>query len=202
MVCADCASEGLPHSRASDRGQFALLLIQLMPEMIGLTNCGCPFSTLSSSSVCAGDMPISLEHWRAAVGRWVARIQRTLIIRRGVKRSPPCASNQEWESSLGQSHRGGRKFVWKRKGRKKHKDDPVNDPAIASDEFYDGVIVLAATLFCFGMTLSKDCSDRNPACSLTELFGWTGLGAFLVIMLLLLRSGDVEPNPGPAERGG
>ena len=91
--------------------------------------------------------------------------------------------------------------MWKRKGRKKHKDDPVNDPAIASDEFYDGVIVLAATLFCFGMTMSKDCSDRNPAGSLKELFSWTGLGAFLVIMLLLLRSGDVELHPGPAEKG-
>ena len=91
--------------------------------------------------------------------------------------------------------------MWKRKRRKKHKDDPVNDPDIASDDFYDGVIVFAATLMCFGGTLFKDCSDWNPAGSLKELFGWTGLGAFLVIMLLL-RSGDVEPNPGPAERGG
>ena len=88
--------------------------------------------------------------------------------------------------------------MWKRKGRKKYKDDP----AIASDDFYDGVIVLAASLMYFGMTMFKDCSDGNPAGSLKELFGWTGLGAFLVIMLLLLRSGDVEPNPGPAERGG
>ena len=92
--------------------------------------------------------------------------------------------------------------MWKRKGRKKHKHDPVNDPAIASDEFYDGVIVLAATLMYFGGTLLKDCSDENPTGSLKELFSWPGLGAFLVIMLLLLRSGDVEPNPGPAERGG
>ena len=173
-----------------------------MCGVIGLTNCGCPVSTLSASSVCAGDMPISLEHWRAAVGRWVARIQRTLIIKRGVKRSPPCSSNQEREPLLGQSHSGERKCTWKRKGRKKQKDDPVNDPAIASDEFYDGVIVLAATLMYFGVTLSKDCSDWNPAGSLKEPFGWTGLGTFLLIMLLLLRSGDVEPNPGPAERGG
>ena len=102
---------------------------------------------------------------------------------------------------MGQPHSGERKCMWKRKRRKKHKEDPVHDPAIASDELYDGVIVLGATLFCFGMTVSKDCSDRNPASSLKELFGCTGLGAFLVIMLLLLRSGDVEPNPGPAERG-
>ena len=90
----------------------------------------------------------------------------------------------------------------KRKGRKKHKDDPVNDPAIASDEFYDGVIALAATLMYFGSTVFKDCSDGNPAGLLKELYGWTALGAFLVIMLLLLRSGDVEPNPGPVNRGG
>ena len=91
--------------------------------------------------------------------------------------------------------------MWKRKGRKKHNDDPLNDPAIASDELYDGVIVLAATSMCFGSKVYKDCSDRNPAGSLKELFNWTGLGAFLVIMLLL-RSGDVEPNPGFFERGG
>ena len=91
--------------------------------------------------------------------------------------------------------------MWKKKGRKKHKDDPFNDPAIASDVLYDGVIVLAATLMCFGSTVYKDCSDRNPAGSLKELFGWTGLGAFLAIMLLL-RSGDVEPSPGFFERGG
>ncbi len=90
----------------------------------------------------------------------------------------------------------------KRKGRKKHKDDPFNDPAIASDEFCDGVIALAATSMCCGRTMSKDCSDGNPAGSLKELFGWTALGAFLVIMLLLLTSGDVEPNPGPVDRGG
>ena len=123
-------------------------------------------------SVCAGDMPISLEQWRAAVGRWVARIQRTLIIRRGVKRSPPCASNQEWESSFGQSHSGERKCMGKRKGRKKRKDD-LNDPAIASDEFYDGVIALAVTLMYFGSTVFKDCSDGNPAGLLKKLFGWT-----------------------------
>ena len=131
--------------------------------------------TLSASSVCAGDMPISLEQWRAAVGRWVARIQRTLIIRRGVKRSPPCASNQEWESSLGQSHTGERKCMGRRKGRKKYKEDPVNDPADARDEFSDEVIVLAVPLMSCGTTVSK---DGNPAGSLKELFTWTVLYAF------------------------
>ena len=147
-------------------------------------------------------MPISLEQWRAAVGRWVARIQQTLIIRKGVKRSPPCASNQEWEFSLGQSHSGESKYIGKRKGRKKHKDDPVNDPAIASDEFYDGVIALAATLMCFGSTVFKDCLDGKSAGSPKDLLGWTELSEVLVIMLLLLRSGDVEPNPGPLDSGG
>ena len=103
---------------------------------------------------------------------------------------------------MGQSHTGERKCMGRRKGRKKYKEDPVNDPAIASDEFYDGVIVLAVPLMSCGTTVFKDCSDGNPAGSLKELFSWTALYAFLVMMLLLLRSGDVEPNPGPAERGG
>ena len=90
----------------------------------------------------------------------------------------------------------------KRKGRKKYKEDPVNDPADASDELYDGVIVLAVPLMSCASTVSKDCSDGTPAGSLKELFGWTALGAFLVIMLLLLRSGNVEPNPGPVDRCG
>ena len=80
--------------------------------------------------------------------------------------------------------------MWRGKGRKKNKGDPVNDPAFCSDEFYDGVIVLAAILKRFGTTMSKDCSDGNPAGSLKELLGWTGLGAFLV-----------APNHGPVERG-
>ena len=88
-----------------------------------------------------------------------------------MKRSPLCASNQERESSLGQSHSGERECMGKRKWRKKRKDDLFNDAAIASDEFYDGVIVLAVTLICFGSTVFKDCSDRNPAGSLKELLG-------------------------------
>ena len=84
--------------------------------------------------------------------------------------------------------------MWKRKGRKKHKDDP----AITTDEVYDGIIALAATLMCFGSKMSK---DRNPLHPLKELLGCTGLGALLII-ILLLKSGDVERNPGPVERGG
>ena len=87
----------------------------------------------------------------------------------------------------------------KRKGRKKHKDDSLHDPANTTDEVYDGIIVLAATLMCFGSNVSK---DRKPLHPLKELLGCTGLGALLVIILLLLKSGDVERNPGPVERGG
>ena len=45
-------------------------------------------------------MPISLEQWNLVVDLWNARIQQTLIIRRGVKQAlscqegPPCASLQ------------------------------------------------------------------------------------------------------------
>ena len=64
----------------------------------------------------------------------------------------------------------GKEVHGERKWRKR-KDDLFNDPAIASDEFYDEVIVLAVTLMCFGSTVFKDCSDRNPAGSLKELLG-------------------------------
>ena len=91
----------------------------------------------------------------------------------------------------------------KRKGRKKHKDDFSRDPAITTDEVYDGIIALAATLMCFGSNMSKAYSDSNPAGPLKELSECTKLGPLLfIIMILLLRSGDVEMNPGPVERGG
>ena len=162
-----------------------------------------PLFVVCLLSVCAGDMPISLEQWRAAVGRWVARIQRTLIIRRGVKWAPSCASSQEGVSSpSGQPHSGEKKCMTRRKGRKKHKLDSFDDPAITTDDFYGGIIALATMLTCFGGNTSKDCSDRNPVGPLKELLGCTGLGALLIVtMILLLRSGDVEMNPGPVERG-
>ena len=116
-----------------------------------------------------------------------------------MKRSPSSASSQEGAPSpSGQSHRE-RKCTWKRKGRKKHEDDSLHDPAITTDEVYDRIIVLAATLMCFGSNVSK---DRNPLHPLKELLGCTGLGTLLVIILLLLKSGDVERNPGPVERRG
>ena len=155
------------------------------------------------SSVCAGDMPISLEQWRAAVGRWVARIQRTLIIRRGVKRPPSCASSHEGAPSpSGQSHSGERKCIGKRKGRKKHKDDFSRDPAITTDEGYDGIIALAATVMYFGSVMSKNCSQWKPVGTLKDLLEIIELGTLFVIIMILLRSGDVETNPGPVERGG
>ena len=44
-------------------------------------------------------------------------------------------------------------------------------------------------------------SNRNPVVPLLELIECTRLSALVVIMLLLLQSGDVERNPGPVERG-
>ena len=148
---------------------------------------------------CAGDMPISLEQWRAAVGRWVARIQRTLVIRRGVKRAP--SSHESSPSLSGQSHNGEKKLTVKRKGRKKHKDDSHGGSTMTA-EFYDSLILPAAQT-CPGRHLSKDVSDRNLVARLKELFGFTGLGTVVaVIMILLIRSRrDVEANPGPVERG-
>ena len=79
---------------------------------------------------------------------------------------------------------------------------PASGGLTCYDDFYDGIIALATILTCFGGNTSKDCSDRNPVGPLKELLGCTGLGALLiVIMILLLRSGDVEMNPGPVERG-
>ena len=145
-------------------------------------------------------MPISLELWRAAVERWVARIKRTLIIRRGVKRAPSDKEGAPFPS--GQSHTGEKKCMVKKKGRKKHKNDSYGDSGITTDDFYDGIIALAATMMCFRSNASKDCRDKNPVAPLKELLGSTGLGPLLVVtMILLLRSGDVEPNPGPVERG-
>ena len=145
-------------------------------------------------------MPISVELWRAAVERWVARIKRTLIIRRGVKRAP---SNDEGAPSpSGQSHTGEKKCMVKKKGRKKRKNDSCGDPGITTDDFYDGIIALAATFKGFGSNPPKDCRDKNPVAPLKELLGCTGLGPLLVvIMIILLRSGDVEPNPKPVKRG-
>ena len=136
-----------------------------------------------------------------AVGLWAARIQQTLIIRRGVKRSPP-SSQEGAPSPLGQPHSGEKKYMAKKKGRKKPKNDSFGDPAITTDEFYDGLIAVAAIVSCLGRNKCKDGSHRNPVGPLLELLGGNGLGALVVIAILLLRSGDVETNPGPMERGG
>ena len=117
-----------------------------------------------------------------------------------MKRCSSCASSQERAPSLsGQSHSGERKCMMKRKGRKKAKDDSFADAAITADEVYDGPITPASISRCFG----RDTLADSPAVpSLKELV-CTGLGVLLaVIMLLFLKSGDVEPNPGPLEGGG
>ena len=152
------------------------------------------------SALCPVSMPISNELWLAAVERWVARIKRTPIIRRGVKRAP---SDQEGAPSpLGQAHTGEKKCMVKKKGRKKHKDDSSGVSVVSTDEFYDGIVALSATLMCFGGNASKEFPEKCHVGSLKELLGCPGLGALLVvIMILLLRSGDVETNPGPFETG-
>ena len=152
-----------------------------------------------------GDMPISNEQWRVVVGLWVARIQQNLIIRRGVKRS--LSSQEGAPSPLGQPHSGEKKCMTKRKGRKKVKNDLFSDsfgePANTSGEFCDGLIALATIVSCLlGRNKCKDGSYRNPAGPLLEVLGGNGLGALVAIAILLLRSGDMETNPGPVERGG
>ena len=152
-------------------------------------------------SLCAGDMPISLEQWRLAVGLWNARIQRTLVIRRGVKRAPSCQEGSP-SASL-QSHHGEKMFKTKKKARKKHKDGSLGHPVVATDNFCDNLIVLgASTTMCSGGNECGDGSCRSFAVPLLELLGCTVLGALLVIVMLLLRSGDIETNPGPVEGGG
>ena len=152
-------------------------------------------------SSCAGDMPISLEQWRLAVGLWNARIQRTLIIRRRVKRPPSCQEGSH-AGSL-QSHSGEKMFKTKKKARKKHKDGTLSDPVVATDDCCNALIVLGAlTTMCYGRNECSNGSSRSPVAPLLELLGCTVLGALLVIVMLLLRSGDVESNPGPVEGGG
>ena len=151
-------------------------------------------------SPCAGDMPISLEQWRLAVGLWNARIQRTLIIRRGVKRAVP--SQVGTPSPSLQSHSGEKMFKAKKKARKKHKDDTPGDPAgVTNDKSYTNLIVLEEPMMCTGGNTCKGSSVRSPVGPLLELLGCTALGVLLVAMMLLIRSGDVETNPGPVEGG-
>ena len=139
-------------------------------------------------SFCAGVMPISNEQWRVAVGLWVARFQRPLIIRRGVKRA---------SSSQGASSPSSQKeFLMKRKGKKKHKEDSLGNQVITADDLYSGLCDLTQNSKC------RDSTDRSrlsPLLELLECTKWTLL--LVVIMILLFLSGDIETNPGPMERG-
>ena len=86
-----------------------------------------------------------------------------------------------------------------------HKDDCFCDAAITADDSCDEILVLAALeerVMYFRRNMSKDCLHRNPVDPLKKLLGYNGLGALLIIMLLLLKSGDVESNPGPVDKGG
>ena len=150
-------------------------------------------------------MSIALKQWQMAVGGWVAHIQGPLTIRRGKKKSPPCVSSQEWTPLLGLLHSGEKKWMVKGKDRKMHKYDCFCNPALTTDDSCDEILALAVLeeiMMRFGRNMSKDCLDRNPVDPLKKLLQCNGLGALLVIMLLLLRSGDVESNPGPVDRGG
>ena len=74
--------------------------------------------------------------------------------------------------------------------------------AITTDEFYDDLIATATIVSGLGRNHCKDSSYRNLVGPLLEVLGGNGLGALVVIAILLLQSGDVETNPGPVERGG
>ena len=117
-----------------------------------------------------------------------------------MKRSP--SSQEGAPCPLGQPHSGEKKCMVKKKGRKKAKNDSFGDSAITTEEFYNGLIVLAMIVSCLGRNKCKDSSYRNPVGPLLEVLGGNGLGALVVIAILLLRSGDVETNPDPVERGG
>ena len=121
-----------------------------------------------------------------------------------MKRRSSCASSQEGAPSpSGQSHSGERKCMMKRKGRKKGKDDSFADAVITADEVYDGAVTPAPISRWFGRDTLTDSSAWNPAGPALKELVCTGLGVlFAVIMILLLKSGDVEPNPGPLEGGG
>ena len=94
-------------------------------------------------------------------------------------------------------------FKTKKKARKKHKDGSLSDPVVAADDFCNALIVLGAlTTIYSGGNECRDGSSRSPVVLLLELLEGTMLGALLVIVLLLLRSGDIESNPGPVEGGG
>ena len=134
-----------------------------------------------------------------AVGLWVACIQQNLIIRRGVKKSPP--SQEGAPLPLSQPCSREKKCMVKKKG-KNARNGSVGDPAITSDEFYDDLIATTAIVSCLGRNKCKDGSYRNPIDPLLEVLWGTNLSALVVIALLLLRSGDVETNPGPLYGGG
>jgi len=91
----------------------------------------------------------------------------------------------------------------KRKGRKKGKEDSFADAALTAGEVYNGTVTPATISRCFERDTLTDSSAWNPAGPALKELVCTGLGVlFAVIMILLLKSGDVEPNPGPLEGGG
>ena len=131
-------------------------------------------------------MPISLEQWRVAIGRGLPAF------------NGHWSSGEEWsghrlvrrEHLLRQVNAtaGKRKSMdWKRE--KQHKDGTF-DLVVTTEEF----------VMTSGWNECRDGSVRNTAGALLELSECTWLVALLFLMILL-RSGDVETNPGPVEGG-
>ena len=132
-----------------------------------------------------------------AIGLWAARIQRTLIIKRGVKRAPSCQEGTPCPSV--QSHSWEKRIKAKKKLRKKPED--FGDPFATTDDIYDGLIVLAAVMLFTASSMCKDGSAWSPVDPLLEQLGCSGFAALVVIVMILLRSGNVETNPGPVQGG-
>ena len=124
---------------------------------------------------------------------FVACIQLALIIKRGMKKLPP--------PLLGQSHSESMKCMANKKGEKKqNRDDTFGTPAGTTDKFYDVLIALAVTVVCRGRKNCQNSSSTNLIGRVQGQVWCTKLSALFVI-ILLLRSGDVETNPGPVDRG-
>lgn len=87
-----------------------------------------------------------------------------------------------------------------KKGKKNQGDDFFGTPAGTTDKFYDFLIALAVTVVCRGRKNCQNSSSTNLIGPVQGQVWCTKLSAFFVI-ILLLRSGDVETNSGPVDRG-
>ena len=134
-------------------------------------------------------MSISFEVWHAAVGLFVASILLILIFRSVMKGSPL--------PLLGPLHGGEKMCMAKNTGKKNQRDDLSGIPAGRTEI----LITLAVIAMCKGKNKCRYSSGTNLVGPVQGQLACTKLSALFVILLLLLRSGDVETNPGPLERG-